>query len=193
MSFALTSHMPLQAATRQYLINSDAPVSFTLHGPTSYCYLKGIQSPQLKELLAKVGSAFEKTAWGIFFNVTHTFTPTEATDSKSNQNLDDQVNKDLDNQVQVQNIFACVKTAIAEQTDGTLALDLTDVTRLVVQKAEDRSFPMGPHRAYKLGITISEKAVEAAEKSGLVFRKYGHSLPTDERVYVLGVGQTSLV
>jgi hypothetical protein len=47
-------------------------------------------------------------------------------------------------------------------------LDLTDVNKLVVQKAVDRSFLMGPHQAYELGVTIPEKTVEVAEKSGLI-------------------------
>jgi hypothetical protein len=32
MSFALTSHMTLQAAIRQYFVDCDAPVGLTLYG-----------------------------------------------------------------------------------------------------------------------------------------------------------------
>ena len=172
MTFTLTSHISIKAAISQCVVPDDAPVSLSLSGPNSYCFLKAIQKPELKELLLKVGAAFEKKERCAFFLVNHTFTPTEATKSKSNENLGDQVNEDLENQVQVKDIFAFVKGVITEQTDDKLALDLTDVTRLVVQKVEDRSFIMGPHRTYTLQITISEKSVEMAEKSGLVFRKY---------------------
>jgi hypothetical protein len=41
---------------------------------------------------------------------------------------------------------------------------------------------------YELDVSISEKAVETAEKSGLVFRKYA-SPPQGAVVYHLGVGQ----
>jgi hypothetical protein len=190
MGFALTSHMTLQAAIGQYFVDCDAPVGLTLHGPNSYCYLKGIQSSQLKAILSKVGDVFEKNKGNTFFNVCHTFTPVEATESKSSGNDDDQIDKN--HTTEVRDIFAFVKTAVSEQTSDQLTLDLADVNRLVVQKAVDRSFLMGPHQAYELEVTIPEKTVEAAEKSGLIFRKYGLSQPSDEPAYVLGVGQHAL-
>lgn len=190
MSFALTSHMTLQAAIRQYYIDSDAPVRLGLYGDQSYCNLMVIHDPKLKEILAKVGTAFEKANGNTFFNVQHKFTPTEATDSKSSGACDDQI--DEDHGKQVQDIFVFVKADMAKQTGGKLALELTEVTRLVVKKGEDRSFMMEPHRAYELEVGISDKALIAAEKSGLVFRKYGGPQPTNEPAYILGVGQSSI-
>jgi hypothetical protein len=121
------------------------------------------------------------------FNVCHTFTPVKATDSKSCGNDDDQIDKN--HNTELRDIFAFIKTAVSEQTNDQLTLDLTDVNRLVVEKAVDRSFLMGPHQAYELKISIMEKTVEAAEKSGLIFQKYGPSQPSDKPVYALHVGQ----
>ena len=194
MSFALTSRITLGAQIKQYTINDNGPVNLTLYGSESYCDLKAVQNPQLKEVLAKVGAAFEEKAGWNFFNVDHTFTPTEATDNKSSED-----NEDLDNRAQVKGIFAFVKAAIAGQTNGMMALDLTDVTRLDVHKAEDRhgvirrhEHRLAPHRTFELGVRISEKATEAAEKSGLIFREYAKAASADSTAFALGVGQTSL-
>ena len=190
MSFALTSHMTLEAEIYQYSVDWDAPVRLTLYGLNSYCDLKGIQNSYLKAILSKVGDVFEKSKGSTFFNVCHTFTPVEATESKSSENDDDQIDKN--HITEVSDVFEFVKAAVSEQTNDQVTLDLTDVNRLVVQKAVDSSFLMEPHQAYELVVTIPEKTVEAAEKSGLIFRKYGLSLPSDEPAYILGVGQQSL-
>lgn len=83
MSFALASHITLSSVESQYSINNDAPVVLALQGPKSYCNLKDVQSSQLKEVLSKVGIAYEKYNGNTFFNVRHAFTSVEATESKS--------------------------------------------------------------------------------------------------------------
>jgi hypothetical protein len=187
MSFALRSHMTLQAAISQYPIDCDAPVGLTLYGQNSYCYLKGIESSQLKAILSKVGDVFERDEGNTFFNVSHTFAPVKPTESKSSGNEDDQIDKNCT--TAVRDIFPFVKTAVSDQTNGQLTLDLTDANKLVVGKAVDRSVLMRPRQAYELGVTIPEKTVEAAEKSGLIFREYGFPQSSGKLVYALGVGQ----
>lgn len=175
-SYDLTSHTQLEAACRQYLIDYEAPVRLTLHGPRSYCYLKAIEDPKIKEILVNVGIAFERAQGNTFFNFIHTFRPIETKESNRENN-------DL-----VKDTFAFIKTAVNDQTQGQLNLELTDMTKLVVKKAEDRSFIV-TRRAYELDVEISEKAVETAEKSGLVFREYLSSLPKGVTAYALGVGE----
>lgn len=176
MAFALTSHMGLKSALRQYYIDTDAPVTLSLHGSESYCNLEGIQNSELKETLSKVGDLFESREDVSFYKVTHTFTPVEVSESKSSGSREDQ------NYVsEVQDIFAFVKTAVSRQTDHKLMLDLTDLDRLVVEKVVGRRFFWEPHRMYQLQIMISEETVDAAKKLGLVFRKYGYSLQSDTR------------
>jgi hypothetical protein len=179
MSYDLSSHTSLEAACRQYRIYDDNPVEFTLDGARSYCRLKGIQDPELKETLSKVGAEYERTQHNTFFNFTHRFTPAEKRESNG-------INDDL-----VNDIFKFANTAVTAQTQGNLTLNIADMTALVVQKAEDRSFLMGSHRSYTLRIELSEKGLETAEQSGLVFKEYVTSLPEGVVAYALGVGQKS--
>jgi hypothetical protein len=175
-SYDLTSHTSLEAALSQYYIDSEASVRLTLHGPRSYCDLKAIQDPKIKEILVNVGIEFERAQGNRFFNFTHTFRPIETRENnRENDNL-------------VKDTFAFINAAINDQTNGKLTLNLTDITKLIVKKAEDRSFIV-PRRAYELEIEVSEKAVTTAEKSGLVFREYVSSLPKSTTAYVLGIGE----
>ncbi len=214
MNFSLTSFVSLSSACSQYYIDNSAPVKLTLLGPESHCELEAIQDPKLKEtvakvgiglcshlkaiydpqlkaVLVKVGSAFERKERGldVFFNVHHHFTPSEAIDNK-----DSDTRIDEEHTRQVHDIFAFVKTAINEQTNGNLSLDLTDVAKLTVSKAEDVGFLCSSRRAYELEVRLSEKAVEAAKKSGIVFQKtYGFApQPAGTRTFAVGVGQDSI-
>ena len=179
-NYELNSFIPLQASTSQYDIDHNAPIKLTLHGSRSCCHLRAIQEPKLKEILANVGIEFERVKENKFFNFIHTFLPTETSESNKG-------NSDL-----VKDIFVFVKEAINNQTNGKLTLDLTDMTQLVVQKAEDRT-TQPPCRAYELVINLSEKAVETAEKSGLIFREYLSFQPqrSEDIPYILGVGEAA--
>lgn len=178
MSFDLKSHVTTAASCSQYHIDDLAPVKLVLFGSNSYCYLKAIQNPQLKEILSKVGAEFERSKNNVFFNFSHTFTPTEK--NESSKENDDQVSE----------IFEFINTEVHAQTGSKLTLDLDDMTQLTVEKAEYRSRKQ-TYRAYEMGIRLSEKTVETAKKSGLVFREYYTSPPEGTIVYAMGVGQTS--
>lgn len=144
-----------------------------------FTLLKAIQDPKLKEVLSAVGIEFERSKRNTFFNFSHTFTSTAK----------NEIHRTNDNQVV--DIFDFVNTAVNTQTNGQLILDLADMTKLVVSKGEDRSFQPA-HQAYELSIEISEKAVETAKKSGLVFKENVSSLPEGTVAYIQHVGQNGL-
>lgn len=116
-----------------------------------------------------------------FFNFSHAFTPVA-------RNENNKVQDDL-----VGDVFAFVNAAIQDQTMGQLGLELTDMTRLVVNKAEDRS-SITVCQAYELTLECSEKVIETARKSGLLFFEYPSGPPQGTQAIALGVGQeTSLL
>lgn len=165
-------------------VDNKAPVRLSLVGPNrSYCHLKGIEDPKLKEVLAKVMDAFEKNIRAFFFDVTHIFTPTE---SKSS---DDRIAEDLNSQIL--SIFTFARTAVAGQTGDKLQLQVTDITKFIVEKAEDGGF-LPPHRAYELNLVLTEKAVKTARELGLVFREHASSSVSEvkaDRTQPLSLGE----
>jgi hypothetical protein len=183
MAYSLESFKPLEAACSQYFIDTRKPVRLTLHGPKSYCYLQPISDPSLKAALDNVGVAFERTHHNAFFNFSHTFTPTGKSIDSTNET-----------DMFVGQIFAFVKTAVAAQTNSKLNLNLGDMTKLVVGKAEDRGgFFIDTKRAYNLSVGISQETVERATKeAGLTFENYLTSTPPGTRVFGLGVGQDKI-
>lgn len=183
-SCTFSSSISMRAASAQYPIDTMGPVRVTLHSPSSYCYLKSIDVPGLKDILAKVGAELESRYSG-FMNVHHTFTLTEATETKSDSRAEAVVE---DHYSQFQCILAMAKTGIAKQVSLGFALTVSDITKLVVNKVLHNHA-----RAYTLDITLSENGMKLADKAGLVFQDYITSIPKGTIATHVGVAQFSFI